>query len=38
MTARQPLAPPSYDATSLANRIARQWDGDIVPMTIAALP
>ena len=30
MTARQPLAPPSYDATQLANRIARQWDDDIV--------
>jgi acetylornithine deacetylase/succinyl-diaminopimelate desuccinylase-like protein len=30
MTARQPLAPPAYDATALANRIARHWDGDIV--------
>ena len=34
MTARQPLAPPSYDATSLANRIARQWDGDIVSQLV----
>ena len=30
MTARQPLTPPAYDATALANRIARHWDSEIV--------
>ena len=34
MTARQPLAPPAYDATALALRIARHWDDDIVAQLV----
>ena len=34
MTARQPLAAPAYDATALANRIARHWDDDIVAQLV----
>ena len=34
MTARQPLATSAYDATALANRIARHWDDDIVAQLV----
>ena len=34
MTARQPLAPPAYDETALADRIARQWNDDIVAQLV----